>query len=207
MEKMPDSEDPRLLRIHAQRLISRDIDQLLGICELTLQDGLIEQHEAEAILTWLRNHRECLDTWPANILYDRLRAMLADSFLDDDEQRDLLGLIMSISKPRTEEGLVVPARLPLNDPPPPIIFEERSFCFTGVFDFGSRADCIEAISQRGGIPAKGITKKLHYLIIGNIGSDVWKHSSFGSKIIKAVDYRDNRVPIAIVSENHWSAHL
>lgn len=37
--EVDDPEDPVLLRVHAKRLISRDIDQLLGICEFALQDG------------------------------------------------------------------------------------------------------------------------------------------------------------------------
>ncbi len=205
--RIDDPEDPRLLRIHADRLIRRDIDQLLGICEFALQDGCIDQGEAAAILTWLNSHQSCLDTWPANILYDRLRAMLHDGVFDDDEQRDLLGLVMSISKPPDRNGTVAAASLPINNPLPPIVFPDKSFCFTGVFDFGTRAVCQDAVQQRGGLIAGGITKKLHYLVIGNIGSECWKHSSFGLKIAKAVEYRDNGSPLVIVGESHWSAHL
>lgn len=32
-------EDPALIKIHTDRLIIRDIEQLLGICEFTLRDG------------------------------------------------------------------------------------------------------------------------------------------------------------------------
>lgn len=200
-------EDPRLFGIHAERLIKRDIDQLLGICEFALQDGHIDQAEAAAILDWLNNHRLCLDTWPANMLYERLRQMLQDGVLDDAEQGELLGLIMNIARPRTDEGIIVPAALPLDDPAPNIVFEERSFCFTGVFDFGRRNDCHDAIIERGGIAATGITKKLNYLVIGNIGSEFWRHSSFGTKIAKAIEYRSGGARLAIVSEAHWANHL
>ncbi|MFH1493771.1 MAG: BRCT domain-containing protein [Pseudomonadota bacterium] len=207
MAQRIDQEDLAILKIHADRLIRRDIDQLLGICEFALQDGHIDQGEAESILTWLNNHRACLDTWPANVLYDRLRTMLADGMLDGDEQRDLLGIVMSISMPRTDAGIIAPSTLPIDTPEPDIIFEQRSFCFTGVFDFGPRSKCQSAITERGGIAAPSITKKLHYLVIGNIGSEVWKHSSFGNKIAKAVDYRDVGVPLAIISEDHWTSTL
>lgn len=202
-----DPEDPRLLRIHAKRLIKRDVDQLLGICEFALQDGHVDHDEAEAIFAWLRTHRACLDTWPANILYDRLRAMLADNVLDIDEQGELLGLIASIARPPAEDGTRLASTLPLNIPAPTLQFADRSFCFTGVFEFGTRADCHEAVERQGGMPAKGITKKLHYLVIGNIGSEAWRHTSFGTKIAKAVEYREAGVPIAIISETHWTQHL
>jgi NAD-dependent DNA ligase len=168
---------------------------------------MIDQAEAENIFAWLDAHRACLDTWPANILYARLRRMLADGALDDQEQGDLLGLVLQIAQPRTDAGIVVPSTLPLDTPPPAVLIEGRSFCFTGVFDFGTRADCQAAVSDRGGICLHGITKKLHYLVIGNIGSETWRHSSFGAKIVKAVDYRESGLPIAVVSEGHWAAHL
>lgn len=200
-------EDPRLLRVHAERLIKRDIDQLLGICEFALQDGHIDQSEAKAILDWLNNHRACLNTWPASVLYDRLREMLEDGILDAEEQGELLSLVMNIARPRDQAGLIVPSALPIDSPAPDVEFASRSFCFTGVFDFGKRTDCQEAVTLRNGIPAAGITKKLDYLVIGNIGSEVWKHTSFGNKIAKAVDYRDSGYPLAILSEEHWVKHL
>lgn len=202
-----DPESQAIQAAHANRLIKRDIDQLLGICEFALQDGHIDQSEAESILGWLNNHRACLETWPASVLFDRLRAMLFDGVLDDDEQGDLLGLVMTIAKPRDSGGLIVPSSLPLNSPAPDVVFDSRNFCFTGVFDFGSRADCQAAIAARGGTPSAGVTKKLHYLVIGNIGSEVWKHTSFGNKIAKAVEYRDSGTPIAIISESHWVTQL
>jgi NAD-dependent DNA ligase len=201
-----DPEDPRLLKIHAERLIQRDITKLTGICELYLQDGHISQDEAEDIFVWLKNHAGCLDTWPANILYDRLRIMFADGALDSDEQKDLLSIIMNIGRPRTNDNLIVPT-LPINDPAPDVLFETKNFCFTGVFDYGSRSDCMAVTQQLGGIISKGVTKKLHYLVIGNIGSEVWKHTSFGLKIAKAVTYREAGAPIAVIAEPHWTKHL
>lgn len=206
MTKEFDPADPKLLAIHQERIIRRDIDQLLGICEFALQDGHIDQAEAEAILEWLNNHTSSLDTWPANVLYDRLRAMLADNVLDDDEQGELLGLIMSISRPRTA-ATASPATLPLCQPQPNVVFESKTFCFTGVFEYGSREKCHAATQARGGILLKGITKKLHYLVIGNVGSETWLHSTFGHKVLKAVEYRTNGVPIAIISETTWRAAM
>lgn len=206
MTPINDPEDPRLLRLHAERLVRRDIDQLLAVCEFALQDGMIDQREAEGILTWLDNHSSSLDVWPANVLYERLKLMLADGHLDENEEGELLGLVMSIAQPPLESGRAS-ASLPLNEPPPEIAFPDHSFCFTGVFDFGTRADCHAAIEAHNGIPAKSITKSLNYLVIGKIGSDCWLHTTFGSKIAKAIELRDAGFPIKIVSEAHWVGHL
>ena len=207
MKPIDDPQDRRLLHIHGERIIQRDIDQLLGVCVFALQDGHIDQDEAKAILDWMNNHTTCLDTWPASVLYDRLRTMLTDDHLDSEEQAELLDLVMQISRPRTSEGVIAPSALPLNTPLPEVIIANRQFCFTGVFDYGSRNDCFEAIIQRGGIAAKGITKKLDYLIVGNVGSEAWRHTSFGNKIIKAVEYRDGGSRLAIISEDHWIKNL
>lgn len=192
--------------IHEDRLIQREIDELTGLCKGALLDSTITQLEAEGIKAWLDANFHCLDTWPANVLYERLHAMLADGILDADEQGELLGILLRTASPPDAAGHT-PSALPIDTPAPAITIPDHSFCFTGVFDFGSRTDCHAAVEQRGGIAAQGITRKLHYLVIGNIGSEFWAHSNFGNKIAKAVEYRDRGVPLVIVSERHWAAHL
>jgi NAD-dependent DNA ligase len=199
--------DETLRRIHGARLIKRQVDELIGLANGVLLDGKVEQHEAEGILAWLGRNRDCLETWPAGVLYDRLREMLADGVLDAEERDDLLGLLMQIASPEGNPGTMTPASLPLTAPAPEILHAGRSFCFTGVFEFGSRAQCHQAVLARGGEPAKGVTKKLDYLVIGAVASDFWKHSSFGTKIITAAEYRAGGAPIAIVSEGAWVSRL
>ncbi|MBP6130881.1 BRCT domain-containing protein [Thauera sp.] len=199
--------DYALRRIHADRVVKRQIDELIGLAKGALLDGKVEQHEADGILAWLHGNVECLDTWPASVLYDRLRAMLADGVLDPDEAGELLGLLMQIAAPAGLGAAPAPSTLPLTAPAPEILYPGRSFCFTGVFEFGSRADCHDAVLAHGGEPAKGVTKKLSYLVIGSVGSDFWRHSSFGTKILKAAQYSEEGAGIAIVSEAHWVSRL
>ena len=202
----PPLDDDDLRRIHDKRLIQRELDELVGVCKGALFDGHISQLEADGLYDWLHANPHCLDTWPASVLYDRLHEMLRDGVLDSEEQHELLGLVSHIARPDRDDGRPRSA-LPIDTPPPPITLEGHSFCFTGVFDFGSRAQCQQAVQDRGGIAVASITKKLHYLVIGNVGSEFWSHSSFGDKIAKAVDYRERGCPIIIVAEDHWVAHL
>jgi NAD-dependent DNA ligase len=195
-----------LRMVHENRLIEREIDELIGLCKGAILDGSINQSEAEGIMGWLEAHGHCLDTWPASVLYDRLRDMLSDGLLDPDEEGQLLEILLRMAAPPNQDGKT-PSALPIDEPPPPITIENHSFCFSGVFDYGSRTQCHDAVHQRGGVAVESITKKLHYLVIGNIGSEFWKHSNFGTKIAKAVGYREQGSPLIIVSEQHWVRHL
>lgn len=51
--------------------------------------------------------------------------------------------------------------------------------------------------------AKGVSRKVDYLVVGNVGNDQWLHSSYGTKIIAAVELRDAGHPIAIIGEDHF----
>ncbi len=192
--------------VHGERVAKRQIDELIGICKAALFDGHIDQNEAEGILNWLNHHIECLDMWPANVLNDRLRKVLEDGVLDDQEERELLDLVMKIAKP-DNQGAITPTSLPFTSPIPEIEFSSRTFCFTGVFEFGSREQCKQAVIKRGGVCLDGVTKKLHYLVIGSIGSEHWQHSTFGAKIAKAVEYVEKGAGLYIVSESHWISKL
>ena len=52
-----------------------------------------------------------------------------------------------------------------------------------------------------------VGRKTHYLVVGSIGNDQWRHSSYGLKILKAVELRGKGCPIAIVGEDHWQRAL
>lgn len=199
--------DMALRQIHGDRIVKRQIDELIGLAKGALLDGKVEQREAEGIYAWLNANVMCLDTWPASVLYERLRTMLDDGVLDGDESAELLGLLMQFAAPQGGVESVAPASLPLSIPAPQIIHPGRSFCFTGVFEFGSRADCHEAVVARGGEAAKGVTKKLDYLVIGSVGSEFWRHSNFGTKIMKAAQYREAGAPLAIIAEPYWVSRL
>src|SRR5690606_39920010 len=59
------------------------------------------------------------------------------------------------------------------------------------------------IFERNGQIGASISKKIHYLVVGSIGNDQWLHSTYGTKIKKAVELREAGAPLSIVSEEHW----
>lgn len=197
-------------RFNAARLSDRAIDELVGLCRGVSIDSRITEQEARLLLDWIDCNREHASHWPADVVYLRLREMLADGVLDEQEQAELLELMRDVTGgglPIEERVASYTASLPLNAPAPPISFAERAFCMTGKFVFGSRKACHAAVEGLGGVVHAAPTATTHYLVVGAIGSCDWIHSTHGRKIETAVRMRANGRRLAIVSEEHWTRHL
>jgi NAD-dependent DNA ligase len=173
-------------------------------------DGVITPEEAGLVLKWAEENRDASSSWPADVLYARIREMLVDHTLDETEQSELLGLLREITGgdvPLRERVASYSSQPPLTKPAPKIDFAGRQFCMTGKFIFGSRRRCHEVISTRGGEPQATPTQATDFLVIGAIGSTDWIHSTHGRKIETAVRFQRQGVRIAIVSEEHWVSFL
>jgi len=92
-------------------------------------------------------------------------------------------------------------------PLPKVIFEGRSFCLTGVFEFADddRSQCEEVIRARGGVCWQHPTHDLDYLVIGTFVQGSWAHEGYGRKIEKALDCKRTGAKCKIISEAHWAA--
>lgn len=189
------------------RITSRQIDELIGLARGVAADDTLNQKEAEFLQKWLAANAGISDQPVVETLYRRVSEMLADGVLDADESADLLDTLNRFSNRDFELGEVLKSTtLPLCYPAPQLSFAGRLYCFTGRFVFGQRKFCELAVEERGG-SSGSLTRKTDVLVIGAYATESWKHSSFGNKIVKACDMRDTGVPISIVSEQHWTAHL
>ncbi|MGE4473094.1 MAG: BRCT domain-containing protein [Sulfuricurvum sp.] len=192
-------------RFNRKNIQDRQVDTLIGLSKGLIADGKVNQNEAEFLLSWLVQNRYTTENPIILNLLEKVDSMLKDGILDAEESTELLKLLQSISGEKSEIGeLTKTSTLPINDPMPPIIFEKTSFLFTGTCAFGTRKQCQDVIESLGGINANGVTKTLNYLILGIYVTDSWAHESFGRKIEKAVEYRDNGVPLVIITEEHWA---
>ncbi len=192
------------------RLADRATDELIGICRGVIADGAVNASEARFVLNWLDANPAAALRWPGDVLCDRLRHMLADDGLDADEIAELLGLLYDATGgdvPELASFSSFSTALPLCEPAPTLVFEGRTFCMTGTFTFGTRKDCHAAVETRGGRVQSAPSGKTHFLVIGDIGTEAWIHSTHGRKIEAAVELKRSGKPIAIVSESHWKASL
>lgn len=194
----------------AAAVAARQIDEMIGLVKGVLADGVVCQKETEFLLGWMETNKAVIDQWPANVLYPRILAALEDGHLDPEEEAEIFALLQSAvgNDDAIAQGWSSgSSTLPLTDPAPVVQVTGQTFCFTGKFNSGTRAWCHNQVATLGGIPTTGITKKLDYLVIGDIGSRDWLHSTHGTKILKAVEYRDAGVPLSIISEMHWYQHV
>ena len=200
------SRDDPYLKYNVRTLHQRTIDTLIGISKGVVADGVVNQKEAENLLSWLQVNEKTVSSNPVTAqLSERVEQMLWDNVLDQEEADELHELLTALSGGISEFGEEHrSATLPLNNRPPTVIFEDKSFLFTGTCIFGNRAKCHSAVIERAGRVAKGVTLDLDYLVIGCYVTSSWKHQSFGDKIERAMKYRDTgKSALAIISEEHW----
>ena len=200
------SSDPHM-NYNMRSVQQRTLDTLIGISKGILADGVVTQAEAESLLSWLAvNEATVVKSPVTHNLLIRVEEMLQDNVLDQDEAEELHDVLTALSGGISEFGeFSKSASFPLDEPPPPITFINKSFLFTGTCLFGKRAECHEAVIERGGKVQKNVTLSLDYLVIGYYVTPSWKHQSFGGKIEKAMQHRDTRKSdLAIVSEEHWT---
>ena len=200
---------PFNLLFNAARRLERDISEMLGLTKGLLADGVISEEETVLLKNWANARPEVVSQWPGNILHERLTRIFVDGVVTEDERKDLASLLNDLVGGRA--GIIcgqnAATNLPLNQPPPQIVFPNRIFVFTGKFAFGSRSSCESTVAERGGISEPRVTSRTSYLVIGTFGSRDWVQTSHGRKIELAVEYRDKGKPVALISENHWASAL
>ena len=191
------------------RLLKRSCESLIGICGGLIADGELNDREIIFLSTWLSENESMSQTWPGEVVFARVREVLADGIVTPDERGYLVKTLEQLAGGSFAETGAIGFNsnaLPIDDRAE-IEIPGRMFCFTGQFLFGTRASCEKAIGARGGEAASNITKKTHYLVIGELASRSWKNTSHGTKIENAVQLQSQGALIRIVSEALWVKKL
>jgi NAD-dependent DNA ligase len=191
------------------RLLTRSCEALLGLCQGLLADHVLNESELHFLALWLRDHPDIADVWPGTVIVDRIRDILADGIVTEEELKQLKEVLTSLlggTWEQTGAATGLSTELPIQDDTP-VILVDRRFCFSGRFIFGTRSACESFVIARGGIINKTITKDLDFLVIGTFISPDWLNTSFGRKIEKAVGYQQEGCKVRIVSEKRWSESI
>jgi len=200
-----DRPDDKFLRaVGGDRIASRQIDELIGLARGIAADGIVSVAEAQVLHDWLVAAQSVIDQPLVRDLLKRVDAVLRDNQVDAEEASDLLSILKQLTESPGGAGeLLRSTTLPLDNPQPDLSFSGKIYCFTGTFVFGQRKACEEAVSRKGATCA-ALTQKTDFLVVGTYVTESWKHSAFGNKILHASEWRERGIPIAIVSEEHWT---
>lgn len=181
---------------------------LIGIVQGMLADNELNDREIAFLHQWLSNNDAIAAVWPGSVIAAQVAEILADSHVSETERQHLVDVLQQLvggTLTELAESSHV-STLPM-DKVEVITITDKRFCLTGDFVFGPREICEAAITTRGGEVQAGITKKLNYLVIGGLGSREWKHGSFGTKVEKAMQYKQDGLPIVVVHEDVWASSL
>jgi len=190
------------------RLLKRSCESLLGIAAGLVADGELNPKEVHFLSTWLSENPALAESWPGEVVLKRVREVLVDGEITDDERAYLLETLTQLLGGAFFSDGAVPttsSQLPL-DKDVIVRIPDATFCFTGKFMFGTRLSCERAIETRGGRIA-GINRSLDYLVIGELSSRDWKYSAYGTKIETAMRLKAEGNPVSVVSEGQWIAAL
>lgn len=191
-----------------QNDLRRSMGALLGIAQGLICDKSLNDDEVRFLNAWLNENENISLVWPGDVVHMRVRAVLADGVITDEERVYLLDTLQRMVG-RTLEDLDEAAHVSemMFDPDPGVSFAGRNFCLTGDFVFAPRKTCAAAIERRGGLVASGVSHKLHYLVVGGLGSAEWKHGSFGTKVEKAMALKKEGATLRVVREDAWAQAL
>lgn len=188
--------------------LNQSCSELMGIAEGLIADRHLNDAEIDFLNRWLEKHDVISCEWPGDVIHARIKAVLADAVVTEDERAHLIKTLEMLLGGHLDNLAEAPKvnQLAL-DNVAGVTFPDVHFCLTGDFVYAPRPQCEAAIVSRGGKVSGSVTKKLNYLVIGGLGSDEWKHGSFGTKIAKAIEYKRAGAPLLIVHEDVWASSL
>ena len=76
----------------------------------------------------------------------------------------------------------------------------KKCCLTGDFVYGSKGKVEKYLTDKGATISSSMTKSTQILIVGALGSAAWSHNNYGSKVEKAMEYRENGADVIIIRE-------
>lgn len=187
--------------------LKRSLGALIGISQGLICDRHLSNDEIVFLDAWLQENSAIATAWPGDVVHARIKSVVADGVVTEEERTHLIETLTQLiggSLEKLAENTHVTS-LAFDDVER-VAFDGRRFCLTGNFVYAPREVCESTILRRGGVIGT-VSKKLHYLVVGGLGSIEWKHGSFGTKIEKAMQYKRAGVPILVVHEDTWASSL
>lgn len=169
------------------------IQVLEGILKGIVCNHEIKDLEVINLQSWLRDSDYLKGIYPYDKIVNATEKILADGIITEEEKEYLYCEFDEILNPITCcDNLEL---------------DGKTFCLTGDFVYGTKAEVEEKICNKGGVRKSGVSSKLDYLFVGSIGSEAWKYGNIGGKIAKAQELQEKGVNIQIISEDDLVPYL
>jgi NAD-dependent DNA ligase len=198
-------EDFAAAQALARRRAAKACEHLTGIVTGVVADQQLADLEIQFLSMWLTENQEATAAWPGSVIHRKVREVLADGVITEEERAHLLDVLRSLASSDfslTGSAAAEVAALPINDDVT-VALRHAGVCHTGEFLFGTRAACERATLSAGGMPLDSVTRRTDLLVIGTRVSSNWASTSFGRKIQKAAELQEAGHAIEIVSERRW----
>lgn len=188
--------------------ITSDLQLLQGIFHGILADGILSDEEIFRLHDWLSENKHLNSYYPYDEIRSLVLSIVEDKIITEDERTVLMAFIKQFVEIKNTEvaqkiehdiaGVNISGICAVN---PEIIFEDKTFCVTGILNRGSRSELQKAIQDQGGTPVNSISKKTDYLIVGSTNNACWSYSCYGRKVEKALELRKLGHTIILIHES------
>ena len=153
------------------------LKRLAVACRDILADGQVSFEEITALRQWITEAGWLCKYWPAS----GLRARLING--TDHGDPELIRLLEHVAGLENEEE---DPRVTSDDE---IEFAGKLFVFSGIFYFGTRQRCSEAVVALGGETRQTVSGSTDYIVVGGISHPRWLTPEAGTKLEKAISLR------------------
>ncbi|MGN1012615.1 MAG: BRCT domain-containing protein [Clostridia bacterium] len=168
---------------------TQSLQVLNGIVNGIVCDKEMSLEELQGLRSWLYENSQLKGNYPYDKIFETVENVLEDNYITEKEKEKLINLFNTFLNPVTAENDV-----------DTIEFQSNRFVITGEFTHGSREEIIKTIESLGGEVARGVSKKVKYVVVGGLGSKDWSYGNFGSKVKDALELKEQGVEIYILYE-------
>lgn len=187
-------------------VVASETNELLGLLHGVMSDQCVNNKEIFSIYSWLLDHPAAAESWPGEPILARLKEILADGVISDDERLSFCNLLnqTGIGDITVTGSAGFGVMTLCVDEVEGLSLTDKVVCFTGIFATGTRRVCEGIVEAMGGMSSSSISKKTDILILGTSPNPDWIHSSYGRKIEAAIKLKDSGHHIKILTEYDFS---
>ena len=186
-------------------VLSVFIRRFHGILHGIALDRKITEDEITGLNDWLLDNEDLRGHWPFNDAFVLIEKILEDGVVTEEEKSEFMEFCRGFSEvpvpsPEIHDEEYLRAFMTSDTPvchpityicdrEAEVVFDRRSFCFTGPARSGPRKVFKEMVENLGGRFHNTVTKDLDDLVIGAQSSPCWHYTTYGRKIETVMEER------------------